>query len=154
MSDKKIKLKIVTPNEVKIDEFVDMVVIRCVDGAMGVLPGHMPLSTALDYGIARILNAGSERRIAIFGGIAEIKNDLLTVLTNEAEWPEDINVEEALLNRTAISQNLKMQKDSVEVQRSQVLLRRSLVEIEVSSYGLLGKPKKDERDRDKEKDQK
>ncbi|MCL2548833.1 MAG: ATP synthase F1 subunit epsilon [Symbiobacteriaceae bacterium] len=145
MSDKKIHLKIVTPTEVKIDEKVDMVVMRCVDGAMGILPGHMPLSTALDYGIARIMNKDGERRIAVFGGIAQIKNDELVILTNEASWPEEIDLAQAQQERESASESIRMHVDSLAVQRSQVQLRRSLVAIEVSSYTLVSKTRAEEK---------
>ena len=141
MSDRQFHLKIITPTEVKFDEQVNMVIMRCIDGAMGIMPNHMPLSTALDYGITRIINKDGERRIAIFGGIAEVRDNKLTILTNEASWPEEIDLSQAQIERQTASESLKLQTDSVDVQRSQVLLRRSLVAIEVSSYTLVNQPK-------------
>ena len=84
-------MRIVTPEEVKLDENADMVIMRCTTGDMGILPGHEACSAILDYGVMRILSGGGERRIAIFGGIAQVRDNAVTVLANDAQWPEDID---------------------------------------------------------------
>ena len=84
-------MRIVTPNEIKFDENVDMIIMRCTTGDMGILPGHEPHSAVLDHGEVRILDDGNERRLAVSGGIAEVRNNVLTILTSLAEWPEDID---------------------------------------------------------------
>ena len=56
MTEKKLRLQIMTPAEKKVDEDVNMVIMRCTTGDMGILPGHEPHSAVLDYGILRILN--------------------------------------------------------------------------------------------------
>lgn len=139
--EKKVHLRIVTPTAVKIDEKVDMVIMNGTDGAVGVMPGHMPMSLTLEYGITRILNDNYERRIAVFGGIAQVKDNVLSILANTAEWPEDIDVSRAEAVLDEARKDLRMQGDSAQIQRSQVMMRRSLVEIEVSSYTVVGQPK-------------
>ena len=137
MPEKKVHLRIVTPEEVKVDEKADMVIMRCTTGDMGILPGHESRSAVLDYGVLRILDGNDERRLAVFGGLAEVKNDVVTVLTNIAERPEDINRALAEEDREKAERRLESAEDDIEIQSSQVLLRRSLVRIEVSSYPLL-----------------
>jgi len=139
MVKKKVHLKIITPTEIKVDQKVDMVIIRCIDGDMGIRHGHEPQSAALDYGIMRVMDGGKERPIAICGGIAEIKDNLLTVITNEAEWPEDIDRAQAQIDRDHVEKRLQEMTDDIEIRRSQILLRRSLVQIEVSSYPFVKK---------------
>ena len=133
---KKLRLKIITPTKVKVDEDVDMVIMRCVNGDMGVLPGHEPRSAVLSYNALRMLDGGTERRIAVYGGLAVIENDLLSVLTRDAEWPEEIDLAKARADREHAEQRLREQEDDMEIQNDQVLLRRALVQIEVSSYTL------------------
>jgi len=139
-AEKKVRLRIVTPTETKFDEDVDMIIMRCMNGDMGIMYGHDARSAALDYGIMRILDNGGERRLAVLGGIAEIKDNLLTVLTNDAEWPEDIDRAQAEADREHAERSLETQAGDIEIQRSQILLRRSLVQIEVSSYPFVNKP--------------
>ena len=133
----KIHLRVVTPQETKVDEEADMVIMRSVTGDMGILPGHQPVSTVLDYGVLRILNGDSEHRLAVFGGIAEVQDSAVTILTSMAEHPEDIDRARAEADRERAEQRLRESEDDVEIQSDQVLLRRSLVRIEVSSYPLI-----------------
>jgi len=136
MAVKKVRLRIITPAQIKVDEEVDMVIMLCTTGAMGILPGHEPCAAALLYGILRILDGGAERRIAVYGGLATIQNNLLTILTNVAEWPEDIDRARAEADREHAERFLQERTDDIEIQHDQVLLRRVLVQIEVSSYTL------------------
>ena len=135
----KLRLRIVTPTEVKVDEDTDMVVMRCLTGDMGIQPGHEERSAALDYGIARVFEGGVERRIAIAGGIAKVSDDVLTIITGGAEWPEDIDRTIAEEEREAAIKRIQESNDKVEIQRSQVSLRRALVQIEVSAYPVVSK---------------
>jgi len=130
-------LRIVTPDELKVDTDADLVIMRCESGDMGIQPGHEERSAALDYGIARIINDGVERRIAISGGVARIKDDVLTLIANGADWPEDIDRAKAEAELEIAKRQLKESVDQLEVRRSQVSLRRALVQIEISSYPVI-----------------
>ena len=136
MPKKKIRLRIVTPAKVKVDEPADMIIMRCTSGDMGILPGHEPRSAVLDYAPLRILGGGYERHIAVYGGLAVIENDVLTILTDDAEWPEEIDLAQARADRERAEQRIQDIEDDKELQYDQVLLRRALVQIEVSSYTL------------------
>jgi len=139
MPEKKVHLRIVTPEEVKVDEKADLVIMRCTTGDLGIMVGHEPRSAVLDYGVLRILDDDAERRLAVFGGIAEVKDDVVTILTSIAERPEDIDRALAEEDRENAELRLENAEDDIEIQSSQVLLRRSLVRIEVSSYPILRK---------------
>lgn len=141
MQEKKLRLRILTPLGVKVDDKADMIILRCTDGDMGILPSHAPFLVVLDYGALRILNNGIERRIAVFGGFAEIRDNVLTVLTGTAEWPEDINYALAETERANAELRLQENIDDQEIRRNQLLLRRSLVRIEVSAYSTFNQPK-------------
>jgi len=127
---------VITHTETKIDKAVDMVIMRCVDGDMGVLPGHQAHITVLADGILRVLNDGRERKLAVFGGIAEMRQDVLTVLTDEAHWPKDINKGRAEEAREHLARTIQERTDDRELLQDQILLRRALVKIEVGSLPL------------------
>ena len=62
------------------------------DGDLGVLPGHAPLITTLRPGIIAVEQAGAaEERVFVDGGIAEVANDRLTVMAEEAIMLKDLN---------------------------------------------------------------
>ncbi|MCL2227092.1 MAG: ATP synthase F1 subunit epsilon [Oscillospiraceae bacterium] len=142
------RLRVATPESVKLDEDVGMVIVRCITGDMGILPNHAPISAILDFGVLRILdNDGEEdieRRMAVFGGIAQIKDNVVTILANDAQWPEDIDIAFVQSERERMERRAKEDLDALEIQRDQILMRRTLVQIEVSSYPLLSKIEHDE----------
>ena len=144
MAEKKVRLRIVTPAKIKVDEEVDMAIMRCTTGDMGVLPGHEARSAALQYGSLRLFSGGAERKIAVYGGVAAIQNDVLTILTEDAEWPEDIDRARAEADREQAERRLQERVDDVEIGYDQVRLRRALVQIEVSSSTLDSKDEQEE----------
>jgi len=134
LTAKKVRLRIVTPELIKVDEDVDMVIMRSTMGDMGVLPGHEARSAVLKYGILRILSGDVERKIAVYGGLAAIENNVLTILTSGAEWPEDVDRARAEADLEHAERRLRERTDDIEIQHDQVLFRRALVQIEISSY--------------------
>ena len=131
---KVVHLRVLTPTATKVDEEVDMVIMRCINGDMGVLPGHETYMTVLDDGILRILNGRRERRLAVFGGVAEIRDDVVIVLTEEAHWPDEIDKDRAREARDHLQQRIQEKADDIELLRDQVLLRRALMKIEISDF--------------------
>jgi F-type H+-transporting ATPase subunit epsilon len=142
MADKKIHLRVITPTEIKFDEKVNMAIMRCTTGDLGVLAGHEARSAVLDFGILRIFSDISDMRmIAVYGGLVEIKADVVTILANDAEWPQDIDFEAACAEQEGLERKLRAKNDGeyLDIQRDQIKLRRALVQIEVSSYPLISK---------------
>lgn len=144
MADKTIRLQIITPAHKKADEDADMVIMRCTTGNIGILPGHEARSAVLDFGILRIINDGRERWIAVYGGLAVIQNDVLTVLANDAQWPDEIDIARAQADREQLELRLRERNDEKEIRRDQILLRRALVQIEISSSTLAGGDEEDD----------
>ena len=130
-SGKKLRLRVITPTETKIDQSVNMVIMRCVDGDMGVQPGHQAHITALANGVLRALGDEDERKLVVLGGIAEVRQDVVTVLTDEAHWPEEIDLDRAEEAREHLERTLQERIDDRELQENQILLRRVLSEVEV-----------------------
>ena len=136
---KKMRLRVITPQEIKLDEQVEMVIFRCTTGYMGILPGHEQRSAVLDFGVMRIIGGHEyERWLAVFGGLVEVKDDVVTVLANAAEWPQDIDVAHATSERERLKQILQEHDDDIELQRDQALLWRNLVRIEMGEYPHMG----------------
>ena len=144
---KQLQLRILTSESVKLDEPVDMVIMRCVVedlgirsavGDLGILPGHMPLSAVLSISPLRIKNDGSERIIAVHGGVVNVRDDVVTVMTDMAEWPEEINLARAEAAKAKAESDAQKIVDDKEIRGNQIALRRALVQIEVSSYPLVG----------------
>ena len=137
MAKNKLRLKIITPDNTKFDDEAELVIVRTIEGEIGFMANHMACSSVLDYGALRMIDDGFERRIAVFGGIAQMRDNVLTVLANDAQWPEDIDLALVEAEREQTERRLQESVDDLEIQRDQVLMRRTLVQIEVSSYPLI-----------------
>ncbi len=70
---------------------------RTVVGAIGILPGHAPLLGALAPGFAvRIDTDGGESlNVAVHGGFLSVRKDGVSVLAEQAELADDIDVARA-----------------------------------------------------------
>jgi len=144
MPAEKLHLRISTPDTVKYDEEAEMVIMRCISGDMGVLANHEPTSAILDYGVLRIINGNVERRLAVFGGIAQIGDNKVTLLVNDAQWPEDIDIAFVEAERERLDRRAQESLDDLALARDQVLMRRTLVQIEVSAFPLISGTNRDE----------
>jgi F-type H+-transporting ATPase subunit epsilon len=96
---KSVQCVVVTPERAVLDEAVDFVALPMYDGELGVLPGRAPLIGRLGYGELRIRRATDTRRFYIDAGFAQVRANVVTVLTPHALRAEEINpaaAEEAL----------------------------------------------------------
>jgi F-type H+-transporting ATPase subunit epsilon len=86
---------VVTPERALLDETADFVALPMYDGELGVLPGRSPLIGRLGCGELRIRRGGTTERYYIDGGFAQIRTDVVTVLTSKALKPSEINADAA-----------------------------------------------------------
>lgn len=104
-----IQVEIVALDRKLISTTADMVTLPGVEGQMGILHGHAPLLSLLDYGVIILHTGGQEQFIAVHGGIVEVRPEKVTILADTAESSEEINEERALaaLNRaeTSLAEN-------------------------------------------------
>ena len=151
---KKLNLRIATPDNVKYDEEAELVILRCITGDMGVLADHEATSAILDYGILRIFNDDEERRMAVFGGIVQIGDNKVTILANDAQWPEDIDMAFVEAERDRVARRSQESQDDLQIQKDQVLMRRTLVQMEVSTFPLISrKNREDSSKKEEEKEE-
>jgi len=141
---RKLHLRIATPDNVKYDEEAEMVIMRCITGDMGILADHEPTSAILDYGVLRILNNEEERRMAVFGGVAQVGENKVTILANDAQWPEDIDIAFVEAERERMARRTQDAADDLTIARDQILMRRTLVQIEVSAFPLIAKTERED----------
>ena len=101
-------LKIITPERIVLDTTAEQVAAKALDGELSILPGHEPLVTALDIDVLRYYQNGEEHSAAIIGGVLEVGDKEVTVLSDSAEL--GIEVDEA---------RAKQAKDRAEAEKTQ-----------------------------------
>ena len=86
---------IMTPDRIFWNDQAEEIILPTNTGQMGVLASHAPLITALDIGVMLIRSKNEWISVALMGGFALVKQNIVTVLVNEAESAKTINSEEA-----------------------------------------------------------
>jgi len=76
---------LLTPGGPILQGEAEMVVARGVAGELGILPGHIPLTTGLKKGLLRVKLLEGERRFRLPGGTLQVDQDRVLVLAEEAE---------------------------------------------------------------------
>ena len=89
------RLRIVTPERSLLDEDVEEVVAPGAAGEFGVLPDHITFLTVLVTGRLIYKVAGRRHVVAIFGGYAEVADNVMTVLADGAEPVAEIDAARA-----------------------------------------------------------
>jgi F-type H+-transporting ATPase subunit epsilon len=105
MADK-LHFALVSPERELVNAEVDQVVVPGSEGEFGVLPNHAPVMSVIKPGALRVIDGGSERRIFVNGGFADVTPDGLTVLAEEA-------IDLADIDRAEVEQQLKNAQDDL-----------------------------------------
>jgi F-type H+-transporting ATPase subunit epsilon len=87
----RLKLEIVTPSELLFSGEVDMVTVPGRSGYLGILPGHAPLLSELKPGVLSYRAGGEVRKLFCGWGFVEVLPDRVSVLTDQAELPEQVD---------------------------------------------------------------
>jgi F-type H+-transporting ATPase subunit epsilon len=85
-------LKVVTPRRLLLEEQVREVTAPGTVGEFGVLPDHITFLTSLETGTMSYRDSSGTHRLAIRGGFAEVLNNVMTVLADDAMFAADIDV--------------------------------------------------------------
>ena len=81
-------LRIVTPDGVCYDGQAESVTVRTITGYMGILAGHIDITTALSDGEARLVIDGTTRRGNCKNGMLSVQNGEVTLLPATFSWIE------------------------------------------------------------------
>ena len=82
---KQLQCVVVTPEKAVFDEPAEMVILPMVDGELGVQPGRAALVGRLGKGELRLKRGAETRRWQIEGGFAQVRGDVVTVLTTRID---------------------------------------------------------------------
>ncbi len=124
---KMIRLDIVTPEAVVLSQDVEYVGVPGILGQFGVLAHHIPFLSALDIGSLYYKQEnGKARFIFISGGFAEVSPEAVTILAENAERAEEIDLTRAKKAKERAEERLRQAKDKYEFARAQQALIRAM----------------------------
>lgn len=136
---KLLKLKIVTPEKLILEEEVESVTLPTKEGEITVLPDHVPLIAPLASGDIVAFVNGDYIPMAIVGGFLEVKNGdggstEVAILADFAEHIGDIT-DEAIEKAKAKAEELRKlseNKEVVDFEHFESELERSLTRVKIA----------------------
>jgi F-type H+-transporting ATPase subunit epsilon len=135
MAEKNIRLEVVTPDKIVVDEEARIVMSPGSLGEFGVLTGHTPFLTTLKVGALHYHDAkGTERFVFVNGGFAEALPDKVTILTESAERRKDIDIvrAQAALERAQKRLAEEGKRADVDFLRAKAALERALFRLKLA----------------------
>ncbi len=94
MADKTFSCTVLTPERTILNAEVTSAVIPAHDGEVGILHGRAPLLCRLGIGILRLEGCPDPDRLYLDSGFAEVANNKITILTENALTPQQIDKEQ------------------------------------------------------------
>jgi len=133
MADK-IRLRVVTPTRLVLDEDVDEVTAHGELGEFGVLPNHIAFLSTLVAGELTYKQGATKRTLAVGGGYAEVLDNVMTVLAPSAEFADEIDVARAQRAKERAEKQLaQLNQEEKDRQTAETALQRALVRLQVAS---------------------
>lgn len=130
----KLKLEMVTPYGEVISQEVDEITAPGIIGEFGVLPGHIPMLTALKIGEFSYVKDGKRTFVAVNWGYFEVEEDRVTVMVDTAEPQDKIDLERAKAAMGRAEEGLKqLSHEDKEYRVMEAALQRALNRIQVAS---------------------
>lgn len=124
-----LNLKIITPERIVLEKQVDSVTATAIDGELQILPDHEPLITALAIDVLRYKQGQTEETAAVLGGLMEVGENNVVVLSDTAEL--GIEIDETRAREAAQrAEAQKLQKtDKLDVYLSEMALSKAIARL-------------------------
>jgi F-type H+-transporting ATPase subunit epsilon len=121
-----LSIEIVTPEQRVLTTECDEVRLPGADGGFGIRPGHTPLVAALMPGELVYVTGGTEHRMAVGEGFAEVSNDRVRILVEEAVRADEIDPNRAASELKDLSARLSSLKpDDPAYEANRALVERA-----------------------------
>ena len=126
------RLKIVTPERVVLEEEVEAVYAKAIDGEVGILPKHIPMVTPLEIGALSYVKGGQKQSAAVMSGLLSTDGYVVTVLSEASELKQDVDTLRAQQAKERAESRLKEKAEALDTERAQRALSRALTRIKVA----------------------
>lgn len=122
-------IKIIEPDGMFYEGKGEFLEFTSVEGQMGVYENHIPLTTILEPCVISIHIGEEKKKAAVLGGFIEIQKDRITILAEDANWPDEIDVERAKAARKRAEERLSKKEAGLDVIRAEAALKRAMARI-------------------------
>jgi F-type H+-transporting ATPase subunit epsilon len=125
-----LNLRVMAPNRIVWNSEIQEIILSTNSGQIGILPNHAPLLTALDIGVVKIRLKEQWSTMALMGGFAMIENNQMTILVNEAEKANEIDLQEARDAFAKAKNNLTEAEGKKQVIEANLAFKRAKARLE------------------------
>jgi F-type H+-transporting ATPase subunit epsilon len=128
------KLKIVTPERVLLEQDIDSVTVPTQTGEITILKNHIPLVSNLKPGELKFATGNDEQYFAVSGGFVEVRDTgEVIVLADTAEFGHEIDPDRAEKARQTAQQMMQENYHDEQASADAVaLLEKNLARLRVS----------------------
>ncbi|WP_165222850.1 ATP synthase F1 subunit epsilon [Aquisphaera insulae] len=127
--DGRLQIVVVTPERTVLEQEADFVALPLYDGELGVLPGRAPVIGRLGYGELRIRSGDTTHRYFVDGGFAQIRDNVVTVLTGRAVAAERIDAAAAAADLEKAEKARALTPDEVAAKARGVARARAMLRV-------------------------
>jgi len=129
-------LEMVTPDKNFFEGEVEMTIVRTTEGDIGILKDHEPVVAPVSVGAIRVKIDGEFRDAACSGGFLTIDSERVIVITDAAEWADEIDINRAKESADRAAKRLEESYDELDVLRAKVSMERAMNRIRLSGRSM------------------
>ena len=130
---KEFQLTVVTFDKVIYNGNVENVIVRTVNGDVGILKNHEPFVAPLQIGEARVKIEGKWRGAACMGGIVYADKESVKIVANAFEWSDEINLARAESAKDNAEKIITSSHDAKQIDKARIKLLRAITRINVAN---------------------
>lgn len=125
-------LDVITPERKFFSGEAEGIIFKTVDGEIGILAKHAPTVVAVSVGPLKINAGGKWIEAVVTEGFAKIMPDKVVLLTDTAEYPEEIDINRAKAAKQRAEERLHRKLSQLEYMRSKAALARAMARLSVT----------------------
>ncbi len=123
------EIKIIEPSGEFFSGEATFLEFTTINGRMGVYENHIPLTTILEPCVVRIHQGEEIKKAVILGGFIEIQKKKITMLAEDANWPEEIDIARAEAAKKRAEERLDKKEPGLDVVRAEAALKRAIARL-------------------------
>ena len=128
------KLKIVTQTREFYAGDVLKVEFTTTEGRIGILPGHIPMTSIISPGSLVSTESNNVKKVAtLMAGFSQVTQTEVVILAETCEWPDEIDEKRVEAARDRAQKRISEKSGDIDTLRAEIALKRALVRIDVKN---------------------
>ena len=126
-----IQIKIITPLGLYTEEEIESINLKTVEGYRTILSNHIPLVAMLDTCKCTLKEKGNTHCYALAGGLLQINDNEMRILTDDIEGKEEIDIERAQRAKQRAEKRLLKSEEDIDLKRAEIALAKAINRIKI-----------------------